>query len=149
MASIWFELATDTYLFEQQITVGRQAGDQILGQIQEWSQDFESQVFAGGALQHERDDQESPVLDHVLLHRLRCFHQFTDEAQQLGANDREIKLYMRLLISHGFAFVQLNSKTYSNIEYLVLCYLKISNYAKIHTIYGVWLFSLTTAWDPA
>lgn len=50
-------------------------------------------MFAGGALQHERDDQESPVLDHVLLHRLRCFHQFTDEAQQLGANDREIIIY--------------------------------------------------------
>jgi len=74
-----------TYLLEQQITVGRQAGDQILGEVQEGSQDLEGEVFAGGALQHERDDQEAPILDHVLLHRLRCFHQFTDEAQQLGA----------------------------------------------------------------
>lgn len=78
----WSDL---TYLLEQQIAIGRQAGDQILGQVQEGSQDLQGQVLAGGALQHKGDHQEAAVLDHVLLHGLGRFHQLANEAQELGA----------------------------------------------------------------
>jgi hypothetical protein len=35
-----------TYLFQQQITVGRQAGDQILGQTEERTEHILGEVFA-------------------------------------------------------------------------------------------------------
>lgn len=78
----WSDL---TYLLKQQIAVGRQAGDEILGEVQEGSQHLQGQVLARGALQHEGDHQEAAVLDHVLLHGLGGFHQLANEAQELGA----------------------------------------------------------------
>lgn len=61
---------TSTYLFQQQITVGRQTRDQVLGQVEERAQHLQRQMIPGRALQHERDDEEASILDHVLLHRL-------------------------------------------------------------------------------
>lgn len=76
---------TITYLFEEQVAVGWETRDQVLGQVKERAQYFERQMVSRGTLQHERDDKESSVLDHVLLHCLRALHQFADETQQLWA----------------------------------------------------------------
>lgn len=63
-----------TYLFQQQITVGREARDQVFGEVQERAQHFKRKVIPGGTLQHERDDEKASVLDHVLLHSLTALH---------------------------------------------------------------------------
>lgn len=76
-----------SYLFEQQVGVGRAAGDEVLGEVQEGGQRVGRQVVAAAALQHVRDDEEPAALQHVLLHRAARLHQRAHEPQQLRAGD--------------------------------------------------------------
>lgn len=79
------ELATNLtqYLLQQQLAVRTETRDQVLGQPEERAEHIQRQVIPGRPLQHKADDEETPVLDHVLLHGLRGLHQFADEPEQL------------------------------------------------------------------
>lgn len=87
-----FITPTPTYLFQQQVTVGGQTRDQVFGQVQERAQHLQRQVVPRRALQHERDHQETAILNHVLLHGLRTLHQLADKTQQLGTAKQKDKV---------------------------------------------------------
>lgn len=55
------------YLFEQQLVVGAQAGDEVLGEAQERVEDLRGEMLFGRALKHVADHQKPSVLDHMLL----------------------------------------------------------------------------------
>lgn len=71
------------HLLEQQFAVAVETGDEVLGEVEEAGEHLESEMFPTGALQHEADNEEPAVLNHVLLHRGRTLHQLTDEPEQL------------------------------------------------------------------
>lgn len=79
---------TRTYLFQKQLAVGAQTGDEVFGEAEKRAEHIDGQVLPGRALQHEADDEEATILNHVLLHRLRGFDQFADKSEQLGTNTR-------------------------------------------------------------
>ena len=76
-------------LFEQEISVVRWTGDQILGQLKERLEQLQGQVLPGRLAQQVRDHQEPSTRDDLLLDAGGALHQLADEAHQLGARKKD------------------------------------------------------------
>ena len=75
-------------LLEQQVTVGRGAGDQVLGQLEEGVEQVRGQVFPARAGQQVRDDEEPAASDDLLLDAGAAHDQLADELHQARAEAR-------------------------------------------------------------
>ena len=73
-------------LLQKDVGVGRRRSDQELCEAEEGVENVERQVISGQPLQQVTDDQESPILHHLLLHCGRTLHQLAQERDQLAAD---------------------------------------------------------------
>ena len=75
-------------LLEQQVTVGRGAGDQVLGQLEEGVEQVRGQVLPARAGQKVGDDEEPASSDDLLLDAGAPHDQLADELHQARAEAR-------------------------------------------------------------